>query len=122
MIDVQPEVDYLKIGQRIKSARLEQDLNQTELGKLVGCSNNHMSHTEIGQTKVSLSMLLRISYVLKKDLNYFLLDTPYAKRESIVNGEIAQKLEKCNSTTLVAISRMIDILIEQQSALLAEND
>ena len=67
-------------------------------------------------------MLLRISYVLKKDLNYFLLDTPYAKRESIVNGEIAQKLEKCNSTTLVAISRMIDILIEQQSALLAEND
>ena len=122
MIDVQPEVDYLKIGQRIKSARLEQGLNQTELGKLVGCSNNHMSHIEIGQTKVSHSMLLRISYVLKKDLNYFLLDTPYAKRESIVNGEIAQKLEKCNSTTLVAISRMIDILIEQQSALLAEND
>ena len=122
MIDVQPEVDYLKIGQRIKSARLEQGLNQTELGKLVGCSNNHMSHIEIGQTKVSLSMLLRISYVLKKDLNYFLLDTPYAKRESIVNGEIAQKLEKCNSTTLVAISRMIDILIEHQSALLAEND
>lgn len=122
MIDVQPEVDYLKIGQRIKSARLEQGLNQTELGKLVGCSNNHMSHIEIGQTKVSLSMLLRISYVLKKDLNYFLLDTPYAKRESIVNGEIAQKLEKCNSTTLVAISRMINILIEQQGALLAEND
>lgn len=122
MIDVQPEVDYLKIGQRIKSARLEQGLNQTELGKLVGCSNNHMSHIEIGQTKVSLSMLLRIFYVLKKDLNYFLLDTPYAKRESIVNGEIAQKLEKCNSTTLVAISRMIDILIEHQSALLAEND
>ena len=122
VIDVQPEVDYLKIGQRIKSARLEQGLNQTELGKLVGCSNNHMSHIEIGQTKVSLSMLLRISYVLKKDLNYFLLDTPYAKRESIVNGEIAQKLENCNSTTLVAISRMIDILIEHQSALLAEND
>ena len=122
MIGVRPEVDYLRIGQRIKSARLDQGLNQAELGKLVGCSNNHMSHIEIGQTKVSLSMLLRISYVLKKDLNYFLLDTPYAKRESIVNGEIAQKLEKCNSTTLVAISRMIDILIEQQSALLAEND
>ena len=86
---MQPEVDYLKIGQRIKSARLEQGLNQAELGKLVGCSNNHMSHIEIGQTKVSLSMLLRISYVLKKDLNYFLLDTPYAQRESIVNGEIA---------------------------------
>lgn len=122
VMNVQPEVDYLKIGRRIKSARLEQGLNQAELGRLVGCSNNHMSHIEIGQTKVSLSMLLHISYVLKKDLNYFLLDTPYAQRESMVDGEIAQKLEKCNSTTLVSISKMIDILVEQQNALLAENE
>ena len=69
VIGVRPEVDYLRIGQRIKSARLDQGVNQCGLGKLVGCSNNHMSHIEIGQTKVSLSMLLRISYVLKKDLN-----------------------------------------------------
>ena len=122
VMNVQPEVDYLKIGRRIKSARLEQGLNQAELGRLVGCSNNHMSHIEIGQTKVSLSMLLHISDVLKKDLNYFLLDTPYAQRESMVDGEIAQKLEKCNSTTLVSISKMIDILVEQQNALLAENE
>lgn len=117
VIGVRPEVDYLRIGQRIKSARLDQGLNQAELGKLVGCSNNHMSHIEIGQTKVSLSMLLRISYVLKKDLNYFLLDTPYAQRESIVNGEIAMKLEKCNAITLISVSKMIDILLEQQNAL-----
>lgn len=117
VIGVRPEVDYLRIGQRIKSARLDQGLNQAELGKLVGCSNNHMSHIEIGQTKVSLSMLLRISYVLKKDLNYFLLDTPYAQRESIFNGEIAMKLEKCNATTLISVSKMIDILLEQQNAL-----
>ena len=62
-------------------------------------------------------MLLRISYVLKKDLNYFLLDTPYAQRESIVNGEIAMKLEKCNATTLISVSKTIDILLEQQNAL-----
>ena len=86
---MQPEIDYFRIGQRIKAARLESGLNQAELGKRVGCSNNHMSHVETGQTKVSLSMLLRISYVLKRDLNYFLLDTPYAERESILDNEIS---------------------------------
>ena len=50
---VQPTVDFTKIGQRIKAARLEKGLNQSELGELVGCSNNHMSHVEVGQTKVS---------------------------------------------------------------------
>lgn len=119
---MQPKIDYLRIGQRIKTARLEQGYNQAELGKLVGCSNNHMSHIEIGQTKVSLSMLLRISYVLHKDLNYFLLDTPYAQRESIVNGEIAKKLEQCTPTTLVAANKMIDILLEQQKIFLDEQN
>lgn len=119
---MQPEIDYYRIGQRIKTARLELGYNQAELGRLVGCSNNHMSHIEIGQTKVSLTMLLRISYVLGKDLNYFLLDTPYAQRESMIGGEIAGKLEKCSPTTLVAVSKMIDVLLEQQDALQAAQE
>lgn len=116
---VQPEIDYFRIGQRIKAARLESGLNQAELGKRVGCSNNHMSHVETGQTKVSLSMLLRISYVLKRDLNYFLLDTPYAERESILDDEISKKLERCNPATLLAVNKMIEVLLEQQDAFLS---
>ena len=113
---MQPEIDYFRIGQRI---RLESGLNQAELGKRVGCSNNHMSHVETGQTKVSLSMLLRISYVLKRDLNYFLLDTPYAERESILDDEISKKLERCNPATLLAVNKMIEVLLEQQDAFLS---
>lgn len=115
VIEVQPEIDYLKIGQRIKTARLEKGLNQAELGALVGCSNNHMSHVEVGQTKVSLSMLLKISLALEKDFDYFLLDTPYAKCESIINVEIADKLKLCNSTTLITVSKILDALLEQQN-------
>lgn len=114
---MQPEIDFVRVGQRIKIARQEKGLNQAELGRLVGCSNNHMSHVEIGQTKVSLSMLLKISCVLEKDLNYFLLDTPFAQRNCIIDTEIAQKLDQCSPTTLVAVSKMIDILLEQQKVL-----
>lgn len=111
---MQPEINYTKIGQRIKSARLEKGYRQADLGERVGCSNNHMSHIEVGQTKVSLTMLLKISSALEKDLDYFLLDTPYAKRDSIINSEIADKLKKCTTATLVTVNKILDSLLELQ--------
>ena len=87
VIEMQPEIDYVKIGQHIKAARLEKGYSQADLGALVGCSNNHMSHVEVGQTKVSLAMLLKLAFVLEKDFDFFLLDTPYAKCDSIINAE-----------------------------------
>lgn len=114
---MQPEIDYVKIGQRIKTARLEKGYSQADLGALVGCSNNHMSHVEVGQTKVSLAMLLKLAFVLEKDFDFFLLDTPYAKCDSIINAEIADKLKQCNATTLITLSKIIDALIEQQNML-----
>ncbi len=113
---VQPEVDFVKIGQRIRSARIEKGLNQVELGELVGCSNNHMSHLEVGQTKVSLTMLMKLSIVLEKDFDYFLLDTPYVRQDRIIDSEMISKLEKCNPSTLISISKIIDVLLEQQAA------
>ena len=112
---MQPEIDYVKIGRRIKAARLEKGYSQADLGALVGCSNNHMSHVEVGQTKVSLAMLLKLSTALEKDFDFFLLDTPYAKCDSIINKEIAKKLQRCSATTLITISKIIDVLIEQQT-------
>lgn len=111
---MQPEIDYIKIGRRIKNARLERGLNQSDLGALIGCSNNHISHVEVGQTKVSLAMLMKLSLVLDKDFDYFLFDTPYTRPGSIINDEISCKLSKCNSTTLISINKILDVLLEQQ--------
>ena len=114
---MQPEIDYVKIGLRIKAARQEKGYSQADLGALIGCLNNHMSHVEVGQTKVSLAMLLKLAFVLEKDFDYFLLDTPYAKCDSIINTEIAEKLKHCSATTLITVSKIIDVLIEQQDML-----
>ena len=111
---VQFEIDYEKIGQRIKAARIECGLNQSDLGALIGCSNNHVSHVEVGQTKVSLGMLMKLSVILDKDFNYFLFDTPYTRRENIINDEISEKLNRCSPATLVSVSRIIDVLLEQE--------
>ena len=117
---MQPEIDYVKIGQRIKTARLEKGYSQADLGALVGCSNNHMSHVEIGQTKVSLAMLMKLSVVLEKDFDYFLLDTPYVSQTRIIDSELFDKLKKCSSATLIAVSKIIDVLLEQQNMLVSE--
>ena len=111
---VVPEIDYSKIGKRIRSARLEKGLSQAELGALIGCSNNHMSHVEVGQTKVSLPMLLKLAFVLEKDINYFLLDTPYAGKSCMINSEIAGKLDRCSADTLITVSKIIDVMLEAQ--------
>lgn len=120
--DMQLELDYIKIGRRIKAARLEKGLNQSDLGAMVGCSNNHMSHVEVGQTKVSLSMLVKLSVILEKDFDYFLLDTPYVRQERIINSEISEKLKQCSSMTLVTVSKILDALLEQQEMQKAERD
>lgn len=117
---MQPEIDYVKIGRRIKTARLEKGLNQGDLGALVGCSNNHMSHVEIGQTKVSLAMLMKLSVVLEKDFDYFLLDTPYVSQTRIIDSELFDKLKQCSSATLISVSKIIDVLLEQQNMLVSE--
>lgn len=111
------EVDYEKIGQRVRKLRLEKGLTQAQLAEAVGCSNNYLSHIETAQCKLSLSMLLRLSLALGESADFFLLDTPYAPKEAIINRDIAAKLAKCNPATLNAVSRMIDTLLEQQKVL-----
>lgn len=114
------EVDYKKIGLRIRKLRQEKGITQADLSAMVGCSNNYMSHIETAQCKLSLNMLLRIACALEKSTDYFLLDTPYAYPQTIINDEIAAKLEKCNASTLVAVSKMIDAMIEQQHNLTSD--
>ena len=80
----------------------------------VGCSNNHISHIETAQTKVSLSMLSKLALALNQDLDYFLLDTQYAKRDRLIDEEIAEKLSRCNTSTLLTVNQMLDLLLKQQ--------
>ena len=114
------EVDYEKIGLRIRKRRQEKGLTQADLAALIGCSNNYLSHIETAQCKLSLPMLLRFSFVLEESIDYFLLDTPFAGSGAIIDRDIAEKLSKCRPETLNAVSGMIDILLRQQDMLLGE--
>ncbi len=117
---VPKDVDYEKIGQRIRKLRMEKGLTQAELSALVNCSNNHMSHIETAQCKVSLGMLLKLSCALETSIDYFIMDTPFALPTTRIDSDIAAKLHRCNAATLLAVSQMIDVLLEQQKRLTEE--
>ncbi len=103
------DIDYASIGNRIRIARLQKGLTQAELGAAAGCSNNHMSHIETGQTKVSLTMLLRISKALECNIDFFLFDTPYILPETLAATEVSQKLRQCTPQTLITVNKMLDV-------------
>ena len=116
------EIDFVKIGTRIKKLRAEKGLTQAELSDMAGCSNNYLSHVETAQSKVSLSVLLQIATALNVSLDYFLLDTAFARPDAIIETEIANKLRRCSPATLVAINHIIDALLEQESQLTSHDD
>ena len=65
-------------------------------------------------------MLLKLSYALEESIEYFLLDTPYACAETIINREISKKLAKCSPSTLNVASKMIDCSSSKTACLLSE--
>jgi len=67
-------MDSKKLGKKIKLARIELDLNQTELADNIGAKQKSISRYETGLSMPSIETLVKIAKVLKKPAGYFLED------------------------------------------------
>jgi DNA-binding XRE family transcriptional regulator len=65
-------MDAKKLGKKIKLARVELDLNQTELAKKIDAKQKSISNYETGTVLPSLATLSKIAKTLKKPASYFL--------------------------------------------------
>lgn len=65
-------MDAKKLGKRIKIARIELDMNQTELAEKIKAKQKSISRYETGLSIPSIETLMKISRVLKKPTGYFL--------------------------------------------------
>ena len=68
------EVDYIKIGQRIRAARMELGWQQAEVAFRAGLTTSHMSHIETGQTKVALPTIVKIANTLSVSVDELFCD------------------------------------------------
>ena len=68
-------MDYKLLGQRIRAARLAMGLSQEQLAEIVGLTSQHISHTEVDSTKISLPALVKIANALHTSVDKLLSDS-----------------------------------------------
>jgi len=68
-------MDYNLLGQRIRTARLAAGVSQEQLAEMVGLTSQHISHTEVASTKISLPALVKIANALHTSVDKLLSDS-----------------------------------------------
>lgn len=107
------EIDYGKMGRRVRIRRRELGLTQFALAERCGISTVYVSHVENGTAAPSLGVFLSIAQALETTPDYFLVDTPFASKEYLQDG-IAKKLGRCSDASLRVVERLIDALLEEE--------
>lgn len=105
-------LDYYKIGQRIRKYRKALNLSQDVLAETVCISTTHLSHIETGNTKLSLSVFVDIATALSVQTDQLLFDKPSDK--STITNDIIDLLASCSTQELLILK---DILKSSKNAL-----
>lgn len=90
------------IGERIKQARKELDMSQTELAEKANISVPYLSKIEMGKSDFSVSVLIRISEALQISTDK-LLRPDIPESTVIAVDELSKVLEGCTPTETASI-------------------
>ena len=106
---MEQEIDYAKLGLRIKELRIKKGLTQDNLAELVGCNTSHISNIENNHTKVSLNVLLSIANTLNTCIDY-LLANQYDNSQLALDNEILRAIKDCDNQKKEKILKIIEII------------
>lgn len=68
--EYEQELQLTVIGEMIRKVRLERNLTQEELGKLIGVQRAQISKLENNTTNVTIDTILRVFSALKAKINF----------------------------------------------------
>jgi transcriptional regulator with XRE-family HTH domain len=71
----QPSINWGAVGQRLKALR-GADTTQAEFAERIGVSQGYLSHLERGEKEIGPEILLRISGVCGKSIEWLLTGKP----------------------------------------------
>ena len=106
---MQQEIDYGKLGMKIKELRQGMGMTQDILAEMVSCNTSHISNIENNHTKVSLNVLLAIANSLNTSIDYLLTDQ-YENSSLALDNEITRVLKDCDNSKKEKILKIIQIL------------
>lgn len=113
--EISVSIDFVKVGRRIQKARKLRRMTQNDLASICNCSSNHLSAIENGTNKPSLEMMMKISIALEKSVDYFLMDSSNVSKAYLIDDQIIERLNKCDTRTLQLIVKFIDDITEYKT-------
>lgn len=85
------ELNYVEIGKRMKSKRVELKLTQEKLSELIDVSPSYVSEIERGTSICSLSTLTKIAMILQLNLDFLVFGVTPSNVE-VTFGELLKSI------------------------------
>ncbi|WP_297141803.1 helix-turn-helix transcriptional regulator [uncultured Eubacterium sp.] len=92
---MEKSLDYVKLGERVRTIRKRNGYSQEDLSELSGISITHLSHIECANTKASLEKFVILANALEVTLDDFFCDSLTQATIPYIN-EITELAEDCN--------------------------
>ena len=106
-MSVKIELNYKKLGKRIKEQRLKKHLTQEKLGEIVDVATSNISHIERATTQVSLPSLVKIANALDVTLDQLVCDSSHPIAEIYIEQDVANLLQGCTLNEKQIINEII---------------
>ena len=103
------EIDFMKIGKKLKEIRIFRGLTQEYVANMAGVNTSHISNIENNRVKISLSTLVHVCNALNTTVNYILADE-YDAPASVLEEEILHELHSCSDETKEQILKIVNAL------------
>lgn len=115
------ELDYVRIGKRVREFREKKGMTQEMLSERSGISVNHLSHIECANTKVGLPTLVKVANALDATIDDFLCDSMPQIKSPFVNA-ITELAEDCSTEEIRMYTAVLQIMKQTYRELRGKND
>jgi transcriptional regulator with XRE-family HTH domain len=95
-------MDYSLLGKKIRAARTAAGLSQEKLAEIVGLTSQHISHTEVASTKISLPSLVKVANALNTSVDKLLSDSLYDSKPHLLD-DFSALLDDCDGDEVYII-------------------
>ncbi len=106
-------IDYQKLGARLKLQREAKQITQEALAAVCGLSNNYISNIERNRSIPSLETVVSLCTALDITPDALLCDS-LSTRSAYIWDEIGAKLQQLRPKNLILVSKFVSLLLEEQ--------
>ena len=108
-MSVKRVIDNKKIGANIRLARVKKMMSQSELAKLLGVTQTHMSNLERGRCGITVTMLNELTTIFEVETDALLYGAPGTHSDTGLAGVVKNSgIENYTLGDLIRAAKLLD--------------